>query len=68
MFEVWYCLGKENRAAGEVCEGFTEDLPEMISRLLEAGAFDDGIEAGAAGLRAVASRRGRRVPPYDPPD
>ena len=47
-----------SRPAGVVCGGLVPELPAMVQMLLDAGALNEGLAAGAAGLRALAGRRG----------
>ena len=54
------------------CGGFVDELPAMVAVLPAAGAFDEGLNLGSAGLRALAARRGwaagRPYEPAGPPD
>ena len=55
------------RAAGVVCGGFVDELPALVAMLMFAGAFDEGLNEGSAGLRALAGRRGWAAgAPYEP--
>ena len=55
------------RSAGVVCGGLVPELPALVTMLLLAGAFDERLRAGSAGLRALAARRGWAAgAPYEP--